>query len=123
MNINAIFLFLLTTFVVCLNALAIELNVMDFGAKADGITDDTDAFNNALQEAAKTHGSTVHAPAGKYHIAGKVVVPFYTTLKGDYLGPGKYEDGTILLATGFKGMDDGGKCCLATAGRATIRGY
>ncbi len=103
-------------------SIADAFNVMDFGAKADGKTDDTDAFNRALTAAAKIPGSTVHAPGGKYLIAGQVTVHFYTTLQGDYTGTGMHDGGTIILATGFKGKTEGG-CCLGTAGKAVIRGF
>src|SRR5690242_15377231 len=41
------------------------LNVRSFGAKGDGKTDDTAAFQAALDEAAKTNG-TVFVPDGVY---------------------------------------------------------
>ena len=41
-------------------------NVMDFGAKGDGKTLDTDAINHAIDAAAAKGGGTVYLPAGQY---------------------------------------------------------
>ena len=100
-------------------ALAATVSVMDFGAKADGVADDTAAFRKALDEAAKTSGSTAFAPSGRYLIAGTVTVPANTTLKGEYSGPGR-QGGTVLLATGGKGVVDG-KGLLMLAGGSCVR--
>jgi len=46
-----------------------RVSVKDFGAKGDGITDDTSAFLNAvtyLSGAADSRGGTLHIPAGTY---------------------------------------------------------
>ena len=42
------------------------INVKTYGALGDGITDDTDAIQNALNEAAANGGGTVYVPSGKY---------------------------------------------------------
>lgn len=64
------------------------LNVkLDYGAAGDDATDDTTAFQNALNAAA-TGGSPVRAvyvPPGKYRI-GSLTIPAYVTLIG--AGPG-----------------------------------
>ena len=41
-------------------------NVKSYGAYGDGITDDTEAIQNALNEAASNGGGTVYVPSGKY---------------------------------------------------------
>jgi hypothetical protein len=50
----------------CSNALAATLNVIEYGARADGATDDTAAIQSALNTAAL--GDTVWLPAGDYSI-------------------------------------------------------
>ncbi|HEV2318281.1 MAG TPA: glycosyl hydrolase family 28-related protein, partial [Verrucomicrobiae bacterium] len=40
--------------------------VLDFGAKADGKTDATSAFQKAMETASKAGGGTVYAPRGIY---------------------------------------------------------
>ena len=98
------------------------LRVADFGALADGSSDDTAAFQRALDAAGKTPGSTVHAPAGRYRIGGSISVPASTTLKGDFVGPGG-RSGSILLVTGGKGRADGPACVALSGGKSTLTGF
>ncbi|HLP72496.1 MAG TPA: glycosyl hydrolase family 28-related protein, partial [Bacteroidales bacterium] len=44
----------------------IMYNVMDFGAKGDSASFDTDAINKAIEAASVAGGGTVYFPAGKY---------------------------------------------------------
>ncbi|MCX5671761.1 MAG: glycosyl hydrolase family 28-related protein [Planctomycetota bacterium] len=57
-------------------------NVKASGAKGDGKTDDTAAFQAALEAAAKAGGGTVYAPRGNYLFAGHLAVPGAVTLAG-----------------------------------------
>lgn len=102
-------------------ASAATFPVKDFGAAADGVTDDTAAFQKALQRAAEVKGSTVFAPAGRYLIAGSLEIPAHTTLSGEYRGPGR-QRGTVLLSKFGKGRADGPGCIVATAGGCGVRG-
>src|SRR5262245_28077105 len=56
--------------------------VTDFGAKGDGKTDDTAAFQKALDNAGQAGGGVVVAPRGNYFFAGHLNVPNAVTLKG-----------------------------------------
>jgi len=51
-----------------------RFNVMKFGARGDGETDDTQAFQAALDTAAEVRG-TVYVPVGTYRV-GKLVARF-----------------------------------------------
>lgn len=72
-------------------------NVKDFGAKGDGITDDTDAIQNAITSncrcsaASACQGSTsepalVYFPQGTYLIHHSIQIDYYTHLIGDPTG-------------------------------------
>jgi len=57
-------------------------NVMDYGAKADGVTDDSTALLKAMN-AAVAAGGVVYCPAGTYKIAGQLTIPSSVTVYGD----------------------------------------
>ena len=57
-------------------------NVKDFGAVGDGQTDDTAAFQKALDAASQAGGGVVQAPRGNYFFAGNLNVPSAVTLSG-----------------------------------------
>lgn len=94
-------------------------NVRDFGAKGDGKTDDTLAFQRALDEAGKAGGGVVYAPRGNYLFKGHLVVPNGVTLKGvwesvpahngirDVGLPKPTDDGTTFLVTEGAGSEEG----------------
>ena len=62
-----------------------QIFVTDFGAKGDGMTDDTNAFQAAI-DSAEVQGNTVHIPAGNYKITQTLSVPAGVQLKGAGLG-------------------------------------
>jgi hypothetical protein len=94
-------------------------NVVHFGARDDGNTDNTVAFQRALDAARKAGGGTVYAPPGRYLFRGTLDVPEGVSLRGSYLcvpshtgirdkgqvKPG--EDGTALYVTSGRGKEDG----------------
>ncbi|HNU98414.1 MAG: hypothetical protein KA191_15905 [Verrucomicrobia bacterium] len=94
-------------------------NVRDFGAKGDGSTDDTAAFQQALDAAAKAGGGTVSAPRGNYLFAGHLNVPTAVTLRGVWESvpahnglrdrglPKPTDDGTTFLVTENAGKEGG----------------
>ncbi len=94
-------------------------SVLDFGAKGDGKTDDTAAFQMALDTVGKAHGGIVYAPRGNYFFAGHLNVPRAVTLKGvwesvpSHVGirnPGgekPTDDGTTFLVTENRGKEEG----------------
>jgi hypothetical protein len=63
------------------------LDVTQFGARGDGIADDTDAIQAALDQAARgRYGGTVYLPAGIYLVSNSLIVGSRTRVVGD--GPG-----------------------------------
>lgn len=66
------------------------VNVKDFGAVGDGIADDTDAIQAAINASgnAITHGSKVHLPAGTYLITKPLLI--YQRDGLNFVGDGKW---------------------------------
>jgi hypothetical protein len=93
-------------------------SVRSYGAKGDGKTDDTKAFQKALNRAAKDGVGTVFAPSGNYFFAGHLDVPDTVTLKGswesvpshngirDHNSPKPTDRGTTFLVTEGEGRED-----------------
>ncbi len=94
-------------------------DVKQFGAVGDGKTDDTPAFQEALDAAAEAGGGTVYAPRGNYLFAGHLNVPDAVTLAGLWTSvpahnglrnpglPKPTDDGTTFLVTEGAGSEDG----------------
>lgn len=95
------------------------LSVLDYGAKGDGKTDDTAAFQKAMDAAGQAGGGIVYAPRGNYFFSGHLNVPGSVTLKGIWEsvpshvglrndGAAKPTDGgTTFLVTEGEGNEDG----------------
>ena len=65
-------------------------SVLDFGAKGDGTTDDTDAINRAFNELFCRESNTeirraLFFPAGKYKITSPLKIPSFAKILGDGL--------------------------------------
>ncbi|SPN99998.1 related to beta-1,3 exoglucanase precursor [Cephalotrichum gorgonifer] len=68
-------------------------NVKDFGAKGDGVTDDTKAINLAISSGGRcaphqckqstTSPATVYFPSGTYLVSSSIIDYYYTQLIGD----------------------------------------
>ena len=94
-------------------------NVRDFGAVGDGKTDDTKAFQKALDAAGERGGEVVFAPRGNYFFAGHLNVPSAVSLVGQWESvpahnglrdpglPKPTDDGTTFLVTEGAGREDG----------------
>lgn len=110
------------------------LNVLDFGAVPNGTTDNTAAFQAALDTAgdsSNTESTVVYAPAGRYGIHGTLRVPGNVTLAGDWQAPAYSPPntsgmpgvkGTILLAFAGAGNEDAEPFITLTAHAAGVKG-
>jgi hypothetical protein len=96
-----------------------RFDVRDFGAAGDGRTDDTSAFQKALDTAGEQGGGVVFAPRGSYLFAGHLNVPAAVSLLGQWESvpahnglrdpglPKPTDDGTTFLVTEGAGREDG----------------
>ena len=97
-------------------------SVLDWGATPNDDTDDTQAFQAAMDAANQVGGAAVFVPAGRYAIRGNLTVPAGVTLRGDWRNPdnGGLGHGTVLMA--FAGRDDPtGSAFITTQDGATVR--
>jgi hypothetical protein len=114
-----------TAAVVLLSSLAsadppLAINVVDFGAVADGKTDCTAAFQRALEEAGKT-GAPAYVPGGRFFFAGHLRVPSGVTLMGTWQAPPTRETGSVLLVTEGRGQEEG-EAFVTLEGAAGVKG-
>jgi hypothetical protein len=96
-----------------------SLNVRTFGAIGDAATDDTAAFQRALDAAYKSGGGAVYVPPGRYLFKGTLLIPDGVWLRGsfgcvpshsgirDHGQPKPGDDGSALLVTAGRGNEDG----------------
>ena len=108
-------------------------DVRRFGAAGDGETDDTAAFQRALDAAHDAGGGVVRAPRGNYFFAGHLNVPNGVTLAGIWQSvpahngirnrgfPKPTDDGTTFLVTEGAGREDG-PAFLTLNTNSTLRG-
>jgi len=78
------------------------LNVLSFGAKADGRTDDTAAIQSAISACAEGGGGIVNLPAGTYHLDGVLKVEKKVTLRGAGGAVDGWGEPTVLHAVNDK---------------------
>jgi len=108
---------------------AAEVDVVGTGAVADGKTDCTAAFQNALNQAAAGGGGVVRVPAGHYRINGTLKIPGGVTLQGVFHTPPADQregrprlDGSVLLAYAGRGSRDGQPLIRLDGSMATLAG-
>ena len=96
--------------------------VADFGARGDEATDDTAAFQAALDAAGQAGGGIVLVPAGDYAIRGHLSVPANVALEGVWRAPPRtVQGGSMLLAFEGKGEAEGEPFIFLHA-NSTLRG-
>lgn len=84
-------------------------NVKDFGARGDGVTDDTNAINAAISAGNRCAGggcesstitpAVIYFPRGTYLVSRPIVALYYSQLIGDAKNPP-----TLLASNNFDGM-------------------
>ena len=93
-------------------------SVMDFGAVADGTTDNTAAFQKAMDTAGAAKGGIVEVPTGRFSFAGTLTVPKEVTLRGVFTyspahagirdkSPETPDFGTVFLVHAGAGTEEG----------------
>jgi hypothetical protein len=86
-------------------------SVLDHGAVGDGVTDNTAAFQKAMDAIHADGGGIVSVPTGRYRFQGTLRVPARVTLEGVWRSPVRGEpfgaDGSVLLVTAGQGDPDG----------------
>jgi hypothetical protein len=79
-----------------------------YGAAADGVTDDTTAFQAALADAGANGGGIVFVPGGNYRLNGNLTVPTGVELRGVFDVPhGTSEKGSLLNVYAGRNNADG----------------
>jgi len=99
-----------------------RFNVREYGAVGDGKTDDTAAFQKALDAAAAEGGGTAFAPTGNYLIKTHLSIPGDVTLEGIWTMPAAWAKGSCLLAVEGKGNADGPPFISLMGHNATLKG-
>lgn len=109
-------------------------SVMDYGAKGDGLSDNTAAFQQALNEAAAASGGTVEVPAGRFRFEASLTLPANVTLKGTFhyapahAGIRDKKDselpvfGSVLEPVGGAGSEEGSPF-ITLEGSSTLQGF
>ncbi|MCS6777377.1 MAG: glycoside hydrolase family 55 protein [Chthonomonadaceae bacterium] len=107
----------------------VRWNVRETGARGDGTTDDTAAFQQALDRAGQAGGGVVEVPAGRYRIQGHLVIPANVTLQGTFRSaPMPHRDasgqltGTVLLAYAGRGSEQGAPFIRLAGNNAALAG-
>ncbi|MBE2281999.1 MAG: hypothetical protein IAE77_00910 [Prosthecobacter sp.] len=109
-----------------------RLNVRDFGTKADQTTDDTAAFQAAIDAAHAAGGGSVFVPPGMYRLNGTLIVKLNVTLEGIFTAPPTIPwtaeslakgapNGSVLLTFAGKG-DASATPFIQLAYNATVKG-
>jgi len=104
----------LYSILLCAAAAYGDWSVTDAGAKGDGASDDTAAFQRALDAAGDAGGGVVNVSAGTYRIMGTLTIPRAVTLQGVFHAPPTDRggqplrlDGTVLQAFANRGNAEG----------------
>lgn len=84
-------------------------NVKDYGATGDGVTDDTQAINDAIDDAVASGGRIIVIPQGTYLVSSTIEIPHTKTL---------YIFGDVQQAASFTGTE-----ILRVVGNSLVDGF
>ena len=98
-------------------------DIIEYGAIADGVTDNTIAIQTALDAARLDGGGTVYIPSGMYRLNGHLLIPTGVELRGIWDVPHhSMSKGAILLA--FEGKDNAdGTPFISLESGSGVRGF
>lgn len=97
-------------------------NVFDYGATSDAKTDNTQAFQKALDAAGKAGGGTVYVPGGNYLFSGNLTVPSGVEVRGCFeAAHHPRSGGSTLMPTAGRG-DENGTPFVRLAAKSGVRG-
>lgn len=108
---------LISMLILCISSciFAKDFDVMNYGAIADNKTDNTQAFQKALDAAFEVGGGVVNVPSGDYIFNGNLIIKSGVFLKGTFIAPptnrndhiaqqNKIMNGSVLAV--FSGKND-----------------
>ncbi len=99
------------------------LNVLDFGAKGDGVTKDTVAIQKALDTCAESGGGTVMLPEGVF-LTGSLVIGANTTVqlapRANILGSADIADYPVINVRWEGEFRDGHRALLSASNAANV---
>ena len=81
------------------NKLRDLVNVRDFGAVGNGVTDDTTSIQNAVTRCSSLGGGIVFAPAGTYKVSAPITVPSNVSIYGEGMGVTKFSATSAFTAS------------------------
>jgi len=99
-------------------------DVTEFGAKGDGRSDNTAAFQECMNKAAEEGGGVVLVPRGRFLMRGNLNVPKNVTLEGIWRAPQRGDPvnaGSVLMPVAGKG-DEEGTPFLSLNTQSTLKG-
>lgn len=95
----------------------------NYGIVGDGVTDVTDAIQEALISVSNLGGGALFLPAGQYKISGTLSIPARVILRGDWQKPSPDGPvaGTVLMAYAGRG-DENGTPFIGLSNSAGVKG-
>lgn len=103
-------------------------NILEFGARGDGVANDAAAIQAAIDRCARQGGGTVLVPSGRKFLTGTFELKSNVHLLVDTgaeilasLNPDHYREGTLILAKGADNLTLGGRGTIHAQGRQFMR--